>query len=99
MDIGLIVASLFTVASLTGLGVQTRNLYLTQERMGKNREVLQDLKDSEHMEVHEALEKAQKLAKNSSNGRISMPAFISGTTARGSTVARNALSKKKRTLS
>lgn len=28
-----------------------------------------------------------------------MPAFISGTTARGSTVARNALSKKKRTLS
>lgn len=67
--------------------------------MGKNRAMLRDLEDSDHMEVHEALEKAKELSKNSSNGRISMPALISGTTARGSTVARNALSKKNRTLS
>ena len=99
MDASVIFYSVFLVGSLTGLGVSIRSLFLTSDQMGKNRQLLSDLENSEHMHVHDALEEAKKRAKSTINGRVSMPAFISGTTARGSTVARNALSKKKRTLS
>ena len=98
MDVQLIFASIGLVTCLTGLGVMTRKLFNAGERIEKNRQTLQNLTESEHMEVHEAIEKAKKLAQAEKNGRISMPAFLSGTTARGSTIARHALKSKKRTL-
>ena len=54
------IGSLSAVFVLTGLGMSIRSLYLTSEKMGKNRSMLRELEDSEHMEVHEALDKAKK---------------------------------------
>jgi len=62
MDVQLIFASIGLVTCLTGLGVMTRKLFNAGERIEKNRQTLQNLTESEHMEVHEAIEKAKKLA-------------------------------------
>ena len=50
------------------------------------------------MEVSQALAHARKLAEDSPSGRVSIPTYVSGMAARGSTVARNVLSTKQRNL-
>lgn len=59
---------------------------------------LKELDAAECRSVSETIEFAKEQAKQSENGRISMQVLINGVAARGSTIARNALTTKNRDL-
>ena len=52
MDGQVIITSIIAVGCVTGFGIFTRKLYLTSEKMSRNRSIARDLNESENMEVH-----------------------------------------------
>lgn len=67
--------------------------------MTENRKCKKDLDECELLDIHDALGQVKTKASSSENGRASMPVLVKGTVTRGSTVARNALSNGKRSMS
>lgn len=96
MDERIILNSIGGVLGLIGFGIYARSLYNCERRINKNRREMKALERANQYSVKEVLEKAKEKAKESPNGRVSMPALIRGMTAKGSTVARNILTKKDR---
>ena len=92
-------SSVFGVIALIGLGSSIRKILKTDERMTENRKQKKDLDDSELLDIHEALGEVKSKANSAENGRASMPILVKGTVTKGSTVARNALSNGKRSMS
>lgn len=96
----IMLGSLASAFCLLGASKYVRDLMVLDKEMSINRKNSKSLRSMEApTDINRALEEVKKLAEVSPNKRATMEAFVTGRTARGSTIARNLLGKKSLPLS